>query len=262
METDWTFRPIAGGQAELCRFAGLRQAFPAHFHAHYTVGVVLRGRWLSACGGEERPVTAGDLILLEPFESHGCRPLGEQGLDYCGLNLSAQAVQAYLPALRQEGRTLCFPAGPVRDEAVQGVLLALCRGEIGPEVGLAQLLTQLARLGSAEADSPALRGQRQRVQQVRRLIEADCAQPFSLDGLAAQVGMGKFQLLRAFTRETGLPPGRYRESVRIQRARQLLRAGARPVDVAYEVGFCDQSEFTKAFKALVGAAPKQYQGGK
>lgn len=260
MEQTGTFRPIAGGQAELCRFAGLRQAFPAHFHAHYTVGVVLRGRWLSVCEGEETPVSAGDLILLDPFASHSCRPLGEEALDYCGLNISVRAVRARLPALWREAGGLCLPSGPVRDEEVQGALLALCRGAAEPEASLAPLLTRLARLGTA-GDGRARQAEQQKVRQARRLIEADCARTLSLDELGAQVGLSRFQLLRAFTRQTGLSPGRYRESVRIQRARQLLRTGARSVDVGYEVGFCDQSEFTKAFKELVGTTPRRYQRG-
>lgn len=256
------FRPIAGGQAELCRFAGLRQAFPAHFHAHYTVGVVLRGRWLSACAGAETPVSAGDLILLDPYTSHSCRPLGGEALDYCGLNITAQAVRACLPGLWQEGKTLQFPSVPVRDETAQGLLWSLCCGKVNVRPGLAQLLEHLARLDYPRADAAsALRQERQGVRQAQQLIEADSARALSLDELGARVGLSKFQLLRSFTRQTGLSPGRYRESLRIQQARRLLRAGARPVDVGYEVGFCDQSEFTKCFKALVGATPGQYQRG-
>jgi AraC-like DNA-binding protein len=83
-----------------------------------------------------------------------------------------------------------------------------------------------------------------------------------LERLAAQTGLSRFQVLRAFKRRYGLPPHAYHLRVRIGLAQGLLRAGQPPASVAAEYGFVDQSHFSKHFKRLVGVTPARYARGK
>ena len=48
---------------------------------------------------------------------------------------------------------------------------------------------------------------------------------------------------------------------RVERARQLLQTGTNMslAEVAAEVGFCDQSQFSHHFKRLVGVTPGQFR---
>ncbi len=82
--------------------------------------------------------------------------------------------------------------------------------------------------------------------------------PVSLDGLAAAAGLGRFALLRAFQRRFGLPPHAYQLQLKIERARTLLRSGQSAAWVAGELGFCDQSHFTRHFKRILGVTPGDY----
>lgn len=70
----------------------------------------------------------------------------------------------------------------------------------------------------------------------RRLVAAH-----GVIDLARVVGARPFPLLRAFKEATGLPPHAYLNSLRVRRARHLLRSGVRPARVAAEVGFTDRS---------------------
>ena len=60
---------------------------------------------------------------------------------------------------------------------------------------------------------------------------------------------------------TGLPPHRYVIARRVERAKQMLQAGADlPLaEVAAHAGFCDQSQFSRHFKRLVGVTPGQFR---
>ena len=71
--------------------------------------------------------------------------------------------------------------------------------------------------------------------------------------------MGRYRLIREFTRQRGITPYRYLEAARISAAKGLLEGGMEPIDAAAETGFSDQSHFTNAFKAQIGLTPKQYQ---
>nr|WP_242534802.1 AraC family transcriptional regulator [Roseococcus suduntuyensis] len=94
-----------------------------------------------------------------------------------------------------------------------------------------------------------------RVARVRQRIDDDPAADASLDALAAEAGVTRFQLLRAFQRETGLSPQACRRVRRVQRARDLIRAGTSLAEAAVYVGFADQSHMNRAFLQVTGAMP-------
>jgi AraC-like DNA-binding protein len=80
----------------------------------------------------------------------------------------------------------------------------------------------------------------------------------SLDELAAVTKLSRFHLVRAFARRTGIPPHAYQLKLRIERACVLLRAGITAAEAATQVGFADQSHFTRHFKRIRGITPGQY----
>jgi AraC-like DNA-binding protein len=66
-------------------------------------------------------------------------------------------------------------------------------------------------------------------------------------------------LNRRFGAAMGLPPHRYHLQLRIDAAKRKLAAGESIVQVAIDLGFSDQSHFTRLFSRVVGATPAQYQ---
>lgn len=95
---------------------------------------------------------------------------------------------------------------------------------------------------------------------VKRAVEIleDCPQEnITLDRLAGECEMSRFQLIRAFNRRIGVSPHQYQVHVRVRRAKYLLRRGLPLKDVAAQCGFSDQSHFTRLFKKHVGVTPGQ-----
>jgi AraC-like DNA-binding protein len=58
-----------------------------------------------------------------------------------------------------------------------------------------------------------------------------------------------------------MTPHAYLLDSRIQRARQWLREGYGLADLAYRLGFSDQSHFQHAFRERVAVTPGEYQRG-
>jgi AraC family transcriptional regulator len=83
----------------------------------------------------------------------------------------------------------------------------------------------------------------------------------SLDHLAAVAHMSPYHFARLFKNSTGLPPHQYIIACRVERAKELLRDRDRLTlaEVAMEVGFSNQSHFTRHFKRLVGVTPKLFR---
>ena len=80
-----------------------------------------------------------------------------------------------------------------------------------------------------------------------------------LDQICRHAGLSKSTLLRAFTKEKGVTPYRYLETVRINEAKKLLSEGVPPVEAAIRTGFSDQSHFTNYFNQFIGLAPGTYR---
>jgi AraC-like DNA-binding protein len=102
------------------------------------------------------------------------------------------------------------------------------------------------------------RGSHEQVSRARDLLLHGYARRITLDELSAAVGMRRFALAHAFTREIGMPPHAYQTHVRVQRARELIGDGHVLGSVWQEVGFADQSHLTRHFKRVVGLPPGRY----
>ena len=96
---------------------------------------------------------------------------------------------------------------------------------------------------------------------VRRALEyllERLGDSITLDQLAGYAAFDKFHLCRAFRSQIGMPPHAYLTHLRVARAKELLRRGARATDVALQVGFYDQAQLTRHFTRLVGTTPGRY----
>lgn len=110
-----------------------------------------------------------------------------------------------------------------------------------------------ARLTPREARHPALR-------QVMDAVGADPAAGHRMDALARAAGVSPRHLGRLFRAETGMSPGRYVESVRLEAARALLEAGNDAVDVvAGQAGFGSAETMRRTFQQTLGVAPTAYR---
>jgi len=96
---------------------------------------------------------------------------------------------------------------------------------------------------------------------VRRHLRDHVADPVRLDDLARLAGRSRCHLLRMFQQATGLPPHAYQTQLRVEAAKGLLASGHAISHVAAETGFSDQSHFSRVFRDLTGATPRQYQLG-
>jgi AraC family transcriptional regulator len=83
----------------------------------------------------------------------------------------------------------------------------------------------------------------------------------TLEEMAAVVHLSPFHFARQFKTATGLPPHQYVIARRIERAKKLMREedDLSLAQVALNVGFSDQSQFTNHFKRMIGVTPGQFR---
>lgn len=78
--------------------------------------------------------------------------------------------------------------------------------------------------------------------------------------LANLVQMSPYYFSRLFKQSTGVTPHQYVTQCRIEKAKQLLKKPDLSITyISQQVGFHDQSHFSKTFGKIVGLTPKKYR---
>jgi two-component system, response regulator YesN len=91
-------------------------------------------------------------------------------------------------------------------------------------------------------------------------ISANFTKPISLSLVAREVGLSPCRLAHLVKENTGHTVLQILQQVRVRHAQQLLTKTTKPcIEVAYEVGYGDQSYFIKHFKRISGTTPNRYR---
>jgi AraC family transcriptional regulator of adaptative response/methylated-DNA-[protein]-cysteine methyltransferase len=99
------------------------------------------------------------------------------------------------------------------------------------------------------------------VRKVCDLLQRHPMEPFTLSRLAESCAVSPFTLQRTFTRETGVSPRAYAESLRFGRLRQGLRQERTVSSAAYAAGFGSSSRLYEAATSRLGMTPASYRRG-
>lgn len=111
---------------------------------------------------------------------------------------------------------------------------------------------QNAQLNSSKFDM-------KQVNKVDLYIDDNIGEPISVDDLADLLKCSKFYFLREFKKLVGMTPYQYLMNKRLEQAKRLLSAEKMNIAViAQELGFNDQSHFTRAFKSHFNMTPGQF----
>ncbi|WP_109483142.1 AraC family transcriptional regulator [Paraburkholderia sp. C35] len=99
-----------------------------------------------------------------------------------------------------------------------------------------------------------------RVTQAARLIDETPDAPHALPRLAQMCGLSDFYFLRTFERVTGVTPHQYVLRARLRYAAlRLADEETKIVDIAFDSGFNDVSNFNHAFRAEFGMSPRAWR---
>jgi len=98
------------------------------------------------------------------------------------------------------------------------------------------------------------------VKDLQRHIDNHYKAPLSLHVLATASGVSERSIIRRFRHATGDTPARYIQSVRIEKAKQLLENTKLSVSqITLDIGYEDISSFTRLFKRKTGLTPGHYR---
>lgn len=252
-----------------------------HSHDFAELFIVLSGQGVQWLNGEEYPVAAGDVYLLQGKQVHYFHD--RQHLEL--MNVMYDPKKLALPEnelRRMSGYCSMFMLEPTyrkehsfasRLHLQQQPLAhvqALCEDiqqeceakSAGFEVmARARLLILIAYLSRAYSQTDTVESQSLiRVGNVISSLEKDFSKDWKLEELSKMSHMSNSTLLSVFRKATGQTPIEYLVNLRIQRAMDLLRQTDLTVtEIAFEVGFNDSNYFTRKFRGVNQITPTQFR---
>lgn len=256
--TAW--RPAVHGISEVFHAHFVEHVYPPHTHDTWTLLIVDDGAVRYDLDHHEHGALRSVVTLLPPHVPHDGRAATPGGFAKRVLYLDESLLDADLvgaavhhpgmrdPLLRQRIDQLHATLGAPGDEWEARSRLALVVDRLRCNL--------LARPVATVRPDPNL------ARRLRDLIDGHVPDGLSLDDAAAALHAHPTHLIRAFTREFGVPPHTYLTGRRVDLARRLLLAGMRPVDVAQAAGFYDQSHLTRHFQRMLGTSPARYAHGR
>jgi AraC-like DNA-binding protein len=247
----------------ICRAGPDAPAFEER-HGWTAIAAVLSGVFTYRTFAGRAMMAPGALLLGEPGRCYACGH--EHGVgDRClSLHLSPGFVEDALRDLKGVRReAFARPSLPPLDRLTPLVAEAQALAAAPDPLAAEQLCLGLATAAFALSHdthpiSPSA-AEDTRAGQAVRIIERRFAEPLTIAGLAAEVGLSRRRFATAFRRAVGVSPYAYILARRLDAAAQMLRAGqASVLAAALDAGFGDLSEFTRRFASRFGVPPGRY----
>jgi AraC-like DNA-binding protein len=259
-------RPDLSG-VEVLHAHFLSHRYPTHAHEHAVIGLVESGSVSLGYRGARHQIGSNGIFFVNPEEPHDGvigDPSDPIGYTYRALYPTPEFITNIVG--EDHLRQLHFRDAVVDDSSLSNKLrcahraielhdsLIVCEGLL-----FYAIMSLLRQNGLAGEPIARIRKARIAVQRVCDFINAHPNGKTSLAEYAALAGMSPFHLAHVFVREVGMPIHVYAETVRTRRARSLLKGDLAISQIALQLGYADQSHFTRRFKQFQGVTPGQYR---
>ncbi|WP_309120972.1 AraC family transcriptional regulator [Paenibacillus sp.] len=249
-----------------------------HWHDELEFLLLVEGAAAFRVDTTDFELRAGEAMFVNSGELHSGRVLGDEPVTFLAVVFGAdlfgdvreKVYDRYIFPLVQ--RNYVVPTKIGRETAAERDIARLLRELFEAnesEAPMRELTTKgllhlcvsklLALGGEHRRDEPA-DGRIERLKTVIEYIEARCEETIALRDLAGLAGMSESYFCRFFKKITAKTPVEYVNSVRIQRAAELLRRTDRKImTIALEVGFSNLNHFNGEFKRRFGCTPSDYR---
>ena len=224
-----------------------------HSHPYLELLYFIEGKASVATGGEALDVALYDLLVYPPGVAHRetLDPTSRQEIVCLWLEVGAKAALPFSFKLSDDDGELGWLFQNTHRNHIQrkGRFLELDDHLLR---SLLIFMEQRLELGG-QSKNLAL-------DRCRAYIDEHCTEAFEMDALAEVACVSSSYLSRLFKKHLGTTPMRYRNSVRVERAKHLLLAKSVTVEeIADTLGFEDAKYFSHLFKTATSLTPSQFR---
>ncbi len=241
--------------------------YQKHSHEEFSIGIVENGISDFYYSGKSEKIGNGSLVIINPGDVHSCNPEKGSKWSYKMMYIDT----SWLRALQSDIiNTFPYELSPLgvhhltrpdiyrRFKALFSLLTNTTENRLLLDQELFGFFGDIFSLGRS-IETPSEKTANLALHRARDFIADQCDKNITIDEIASVAGLSSFYLIRQFRKIFGITPHAYQISIRINKAKYLLRSGMDISTVAIRLGFTDQSHFHRNFKRMVAATPKQYK---
>lgn len=259
-----------------CKGKRIQTETDYHSHDFIEMAFILSGKENYRIDDTIYTVEEGDVLILNPGVMHQAivsspsAPATEFFVGFSDIKLEGLAPNTML---LKDGSPIFHTAGDLRQKLFKLCMSIAAEHSVyaeGRYFMLHSYLVQMLLLFIREQIQPvALTGgfsfdsanKKYVIEQIVGYLEEHYSEKISLDQIAANMYLSPYYISRVFKSETGDTPIRHLINIRLEHAKELLKAGwtGSIQEVAAQVGYDDVYHFSKLFKKKYGVSPSHFR---
>lgn len=258
---------------------------PLHWHKELQLCLILTGRVRFSINQKEVEAGAGDVIFINSQVIHSATSISndEEEASYCCINFAYEMVGGFHGSLMERNFVLPFLRNEQNDfllisekseegllEEISSKMLHIRKlfKETEPEryfdifAELVLIWKELVRWLHKTEDQPSTRRPEdyETSRKVISYIEKNLGEKLTLDLIAKEVCLSKWECSRRFKRIAGESVWSYLISARMAKAVELLLYSRKSVErIGFEIGFPNVNLFIRQFKKEFRTTPGQFR---
>ena len=262
--------------------------FEPHYHLDYHIGLVVDGVQRQRFQGQSVLLGPGRISVMPPGEIHDGIGYDDNVYRMKTFRVSPPLLSNYFEDIFESSSEPCFGGAMIENDQISTHLLQLHHriqqanslSPLSVEELWLKLMAPLLEQLCVRSPKPVVGGLAlNHWRTVREYCYENLAGKITLEQLAGLCGLSRYQFLRRFEKTTRVTPKAWLIRLRLEHACALLRGsqlrgsellGSELRDseqrgpnrtiaqIASEVGFYDQSHFTRAFRQAYGVTPSRY----
>lgn len=261
-------------------------SYMPHYHDYYQMCFVTSGEFCHRQGSDSVTLHAGDAFILPPGFVHRLHFGGENpevySLAFQETLFHQEFVQSSALRFLKDLQThhdassvqLCLTLSDEQRSSILSLCQCLLRqqqsdspSELSAAPSLISAIINILAQGYYHnfGDKRYPWNNSDNAQLLRRCIayiNTHCTEGINSDELAKRFGLSRSALCSAFQQQTGLPIHKYISQKRIEKAQILIRTYPEMMlsQIAWKVGYEDDSTFYRNFLKITGMTPSAYRG--
>lgn len=239
--------------------------FRRHIHKTYIVGLVTQGKRIIYHPGGTNQISKSEIFIINPGQVHSCSS-ENSGHSYKILSVSTKTMRSIASEISEkQERKPYFKKLIYESEVLCNKIIRLFEVIEEPESDIqveSEFYSFLSYLIMHFSESPPVVNtvgeQKDSIKRVCDFISYNFAGNLSLKKLAGIACLSPFHFQREFKKKVGITPHEYLSDFRISKAKKMLSNSEDIADIAIQLGFYDQSHFSRIFRHTVGVPPGKY----
>lgn len=236
-----------------------------HAHTHPEFIFVADGSGRFEAQGNQYPIKTGDFIICSHGVEHSEYLFDTPDSSMFHVGLEGAVVFGHEKNSVIDDPFLIIHTNGSDFEIIKAYFKALYEEHTDPKLSSELIESDLLRLlliyslRLAVTDEGMLLIRNKQFYEAKRYFDKNFMTITNIEDVCNLLHINKFYLTHIFKEQLGIPPIRYLQSKKIEKAKALLASGVPISETASKCGYNDTAYFCRVFKKIVGVSPLQYR---